>query len=302
MSCATDATGGSGTITGSGTVGTIPLFSGSTVNLASSIISQSGANLTVSGNLLAANGGGGMNVGTWPRNASFAYISNGALNNTSANGNYALLQESNGTTYINASAGSSGLRFRINNGDIMSINTTGGVVTTAFGGDTALIAQNSAPSSSSYGPARLATPNYSGEFDGDVYTGGCFLPGDFSNVIGSCRSDQRLKEAIVPFQPILDRFVMLRPVHYRWNSAGKALLAPSTKDSRRTLDEEQTGLVAQEVERVFPDLVRTDADGYKRVSYGNKLQMMTIQAIKEQQEQIEALKREVAELKALLRR
>jgi len=55
-------------------------------------------------------------------------------------------------------------------------------------------------------------------------------------------------------------------------------------------------LIAQEVEKIFPELVHTDADGYKSVSY-EKLTAVMVEAIKslkaenkEQKEEIEALK------------
>src|SRR3989338_1904140 len=41
------------------------------------------------------------------------------------------------------------------------------------------------------------------------------------------------------------------------------------------------GLVAQDVEQIFPELVGTDDRGFKTVDYGIALQMLTIEAIKE---------------------
>ncbi len=61
----------------------------------------------------------------------------------------------------------------------------------------------------------------------------------------------------------------------------------------------QIGLVAQDVERIFPDLVRTDDNGYKAVSY-EKLPVLLLEGIKEQQKQLEAAKTENSELKAEL--
>ena len=45
-------------------------------------------------------------------------------------------------------------------------------------------------------------------------------------------------------------------------------------------------MIAQEVEKVFPELVKTDADGYKAVSY-EKFTPILIEAIKEQSQVIE---------------
>ena len=48
-------------------------------------------------------------------------------------------------------------------------------------------------------------------------------------------------------------------------------------------------MLAQEVEKIYPELVSTDKDGYKAVNYA-QLTPVLIKAIKEQQVQIEALK------------
>ena len=51
------------------------------------------------------------------------------------------------------------------------------------------------------------------------------------------------------------------------------------------------GLVAQEVEKLFPELVRSDASGYKAVAY-DKLSVVLLQGMKEQQQQIESAREE----------
>lgn len=53
----------------------------------------------------------------------------------------------------------------------------------------------------------------------------------------------------------------------------------------------QIGLIAQEVEEVFPELVHTDESGYKSVEY-SKITAILIEAVKEQQAQIESLRKE----------
>jgi hypothetical protein len=55
-------------------------------------------------------------------------------------------------------------------------------------------------------------------------------------------------------------------------------------------------VIAQEVEWVYPDLVHTDAKWVKSVEYANLVAPL-IEAIKEQQKEIDALKSEVANLK-----
>ena len=59
----------------------------------------------------------------------------------------------------------------------------------------------------------------------------------------------------------------------------------------------QLGFIAQEVEPYYPEMVTTDADGYKSVDY-SRLTPMLVKALKEQQAQIEALKAHAATAKA----
>ena len=51
------------------------------------------------------------------------------------------------------------------------------------------------------------------------------------------------------------------------------------------------GLSAQEIEKIYPEIVSTGEDGYKSVDYG-KLTPVLVEAIKEQQDQLIKLKKE----------
>jgi hypothetical protein len=51
----------------------------------------------------------------------------------------------------------------------------------------------------------------------------------------------------------------------------------------------EMGVIAQEVEAVVPELVFTDENGLKSVAYANTVALL-IEAIKEQQQQINELK------------
>lgn len=113
-------------------------------------------------------------------------------------------------------------------------------------------------------------------------------------------SDLRFKSGIQGIPNVLDKVKLLRGVTYDWN---KAEFEKATKPKKLTPEGEtewkrsryvprdgrQLGVVAQELEPVFPDLVSTDADGYKAVDYG-RLTVILLEAVKEQQKQIDALK------------
>jgi len=95
-------------------------------------------------------------------------------------------------------------------------------------------------------------------------------------------SDQRLKKNINSITGSLNKIKQLRPVTYNWIN--------SAKDST-----EQIGFIAQEVEQVFPQVVKTNKNGYKTVAYSSMIPEL-VEAIKEQQQQIDELKKMVEQL------
>ena len=84
----------------------------------------------------------------------------------------------------------------------------------------------------------------------------------------SCSSDERLKENIKPIPYALEKINSLRGVEFEWNALSKSF---GRKD---------IGVIAQDVEKVFPTAVVTGDDGYKKVDYA-VLVAPLIQAVKE---------------------
>jgi hypothetical protein len=90
-------------------------------------------------------------------------------------------------------------------------------------------------------------------------------------------SDLRLKKDVKTLSNSIDTLQKLRPVSYKW------------KDSNLST-EEQIGVIAQEVEEIVPSLVSTNSKGQKAVAY-QKLTALLIDAVKQQQKEIDELKR-----------
>jgi len=88
-------------------------------------------------------------------------------------------------------------------------------------------------------------------------------------------SDISLKDNITPIPNAIDKVLQIRGVTFNRNDI---------EDNPR-----QAGIIAQEVEKVLPEVVSEDKDGIKSVAYGNMVGLL-IEAIKEQQEQINMLK------------
>ncbi len=81
-------------------------------------------------------------------------------------------------------------------------------------------------------------------------------------------SDKRLKENIQPLDFSLQKLLSLNAVQYDW------------KDKAKFGAQHEIGLIAQDLEKVYPEVVHTDKDsGFKTVSYG-KLVAPIIEALK----------------------
>jgi len=109
--------------------------------------------------------------------------------------------------------------------------------------------------------------------------------GDFSNdVVAFSTSDKRLKENIKPLDSALDKVLQISGVEFDWKEL--------TEEEKKTIHGNQghdVGVIAQEIEEVLPEVVTTRDSGYKAVKY-EKIVPLLIEAIKEQQKQIEELK------------
>jgi Chaperone of endosialidase len=94
-----------------------------------------------------------------------------------------------------------------------------------------------------------------------------------TGTIGAC-SDIRYKQNIHQLRHALDKVLALHGIYYHWNK--KKMSADAYTTAR------QVGFSAQEIERYFPEIVQTDANGYKAVDYG-RLTPILVEALKEQQ-------------------
>ena len=111
-----------------------------------------------------------------------------------------------------------------------------------------------------------------------------------TGTISNC-SDIRYKQNIFPIAHSLTSVLSLDGLYYHW----KKNEFPEMEFG----DERQIGFSAQEVEKLFPEVVTTDANGYKSVDYG-RLTPVLVEAIKEQQKQIDAQQQQIDELKKMI--
>jgi hypothetical protein len=101
-----------------------------------------------------------------------------------------------------------------------------------------------------------------------------------SDVIAYASSDKRLKDNITPIDNAIDKVQKISGVTFDWND----------KQDTYEHGKHDVGVIAQEIEEVLPEVVDTRENGYKAVKY-EKIVPLLIEAIKEQQKQIDELKK-----------
>jgi hypothetical protein len=128
-----------------------------------------------------------------------------------------------------------------------------------------------------YGDASGSFVAWAGNFNGDV-TGRDFYGNTFNP------SDARLKKDIANASYGLDEVMKLRPVTYAWNE-------PEKHGNGR-----QVGLIAQEVQQVIPELVKSRGpDAMLALNYAGLVPVL-VKAVQEQQAIIREQGREIAAL------
>jgi hypothetical protein len=95
-------------------------------------------------------------------------------------------------------------------------------------------------------------------------------------------SDRRWKTKIELISNALEKLDQISGYTYKWKVG--------------TDTTTQVGVIAQEIELVLPEAVKTDAEGYKSVDYG-KLSALLIEAVKEQQITISLLENQIQQQK-----
>lgn len=97
-------------------------------------------------------------------------------------------------------------------------------------------------------------------------------------------SDERFKKNITSIENPLNRLSQINGVEYEMNT--------NTFPERNFQKGKQMGLIAQNVEKVVPEAVSENEDGYKGVDYA-RLVPLLIESIKEQQKEIEELQKQI---------
>jgi hypothetical protein len=125
---------------------------------------------------------------------------------------------------------------------------------------------------------------------------GTTAPTSKLHVIGTIRSnainetsDIRFKKEINEISESLDKIIKMKGVTYYWRRDE----FPDNNFNKKL----QYGLIAQDLEKIIPELVETDNEGWKSIEYSHIVPLL-IEAIKEQQKIIDKQVNALDELKA----
>jgi len=179
--------------------------------------------------------------------------------------------ESN-TAYLTGSQTFTGLKtfdagLKLNDNDDLTLGT-GNDYLVDFDGTNLVIHQNIAAGND----VIITNTADTTQFTFDVSAGAFTATGDITAF-----SDEKLKKDIITIENALDKTNQLRGVEF----------------TRISDDSRSIGVVAQEFEKVIPELVKTDDEGTKSVNYG-QITGLLIEAIKELSAKVEDLENKLA--------
>ena len=245
----------------------------------------------VAGRVLVSGGGSDPSYSATPT-LGINGTTTGQLNlaNGSVTGTSVTIQNNASTTAYNfnlpATAGSPGQAL-ISGGGVAAPMTWSPVATTSC-----------SPGSVPYWTSATLANSYTWSNGTNLYIGSATLPtftydlevnGSFKTGKIYHASDRRWKKNIVTLDSALAKVLALRGVSYEWRK--------DEFPNNNFADGKQIGVIAQEVEKVYPELVNTGKDGYKAVEYANLVAVL-IEAVKAQQKLIDNQTAQINDLKA----
>jgi len=107
-----------------------------------------------------------------------------------------------------------------------------------------------------------------------------------ADITAFASSDKRLKTNIINIQNPIDKIKKLNGISFEWKDR---------EVNEKVMNKTNLGVIAQEVQKVLPEIVKERDDGYLAIKY-EQLVPVLIEGIKEQQKQIDELKKKLEEL------
>jgi len=113
----------------------------------------------------------------------------------------------------------------------------------------------------------------------DIHVTGTIKATD--DIIAFSSSDRELKNNILPITSPLEKINKIGGYSFDWNT-----------EKQHIYKGKDYGVIAQEIEKILPELVQTREDGYKAVKY-DKLVSLLIEGIKDLSKEVDELKRKI---------
>ena len=256
-------------ISGSETTGTVTLAGGSNVT-----VSQSGSTVTIAAtdtNTVTNLGANNSNY----TSGNINVVGSGATS-VSKSGNTITITSTDTNTDTNTvtSVGANGSGYSTGN---ISLQGSGGTSVSKSGGTITINSAN-VPSTISSFTNDSGYTTYSSNQATSTTSAVTFASVSASgDIIAFATSDERLKDNKSVIENSLDKVGKLKGYEFDWN------------DKQDVFEGHDVGVIAQEVEKVLPEVVQTRENGYKAVKY-DKLVPLLINAINELKAEIEELK------------
>lgn len=133
-------------------------------------------------------------------------------------------------------------------------------------------------------------PTVTFDVTGDINASDSIFIGSVCHV-GVCTSDERYKKNIEEMEYVSDRFAKVRSVEYEWRT--------QEFPEKSFHEKKELGVIAQEVQEQFPELVHEDEQGYLKVDK-TRLQAYAMKALKEQIIRNDKLEKENEQMKDFL--
>jgi hypothetical protein len=108
------------------------------------------------------------------------------------------------------------------------------------------------------------------------------------NVTAFFTSDKALKENIRPIDDALNKIEQINGVQYDWTDD---YIKSHGGEDGYFIRKNDVGLIAQEVEKVLPEIVAENGDGHKAIKY-ERVIALCVEAIKELKREIEKLRKD----------
>jgi len=123
---------------------------------------------------------------------------------------------------------------------------------------------------------------YSGATAGVTCSAGNVSASTLGIVTACTSSDSNLKTNVAPIGSVLDKLNNIGGIYYDWNQTYLNLYPLAVNDGR------MMGMIAQDVESQFPELVATDSNGYKEVRY-SMFTAVLLEGIKELNQKVDEI-------------